>query len=90
MHEGVNWSSMLEEISFSINIEKQSTTNYTPFYLLFGRNPKIPQEMINNEQYEINIDINKDVKCDIINRRSTEDKVLERVKGIQKKTKGTI
>ena len=43
--------------------------------------------MIYNEQYEINSDINKHVKCDIINRRSTEDKVLERVKGIQKKQK---
>ena len=35
---------MLEDISFSINIEKQSL-KCIPYFLLFGRHPKIPYEI---------------------------------------------
>ena len=42
---------MLEDISFSINIEKQSSTKFSPYFLLFGRHPKNPYEIENSELF---------------------------------------
>ena len=56
------WGYILVDISFSINIEKQSTTKYSSYYLLFSRHPKVPHEInkiggennnLNNENYNI-------------------------------------
>ena len=59
---GKCWGYILVDISFSINIEKQSTTKYSSYYLLFGRHQKVLQEIneiggennnLNNENYNI-------------------------------------
>ncbi|CAB3999210.1 Gypsy retrotransposon integrase 1 [Paramuricea clavata] len=40
-----NWCDFLEEVAYSIRMQKQATTKYTPFYLMFGRHPNSPQMM---------------------------------------------
>jgi transposase InsO family protein len=41
-----NWCDFLEEVAYSIRTQKQATTKYTPFYLMFGRHPNSPQMVI--------------------------------------------
>lgn len=40
-----NWCDFLEEVAYSIRTQKQSSTKYSPFYLMFGRNPNCPQNV---------------------------------------------
>ena len=41
-----NWNDYLEEGAYSIRTQKQSSTKYTPFYLMFGRNPNSPEQVL--------------------------------------------
>jgi hypothetical protein len=36
-----DWAIYLHEITFAMNITVNSTTNFSPFYLLYGRNPRL-------------------------------------------------
>ena len=47
-----NWCDFLEDVAYSIRTQKHSTTKYTPFFLMFGRNPRSPAEVM-LIQYEI-------------------------------------
>ncbi len=38
-----NWCDFLDEVAYSIRTQKQASTKYTPFYLMFGRNPNSAQ-----------------------------------------------
>ena len=38
-----NWCDFLDEVAYSIRTQKQASTKYTPFYLMFGRKPNSPQ-----------------------------------------------
>ena len=38
-----NWRDFLDEVAYSIRMQKQASTKYTPFYLMFGRNPNSAQ-----------------------------------------------
>ena len=82
---------MLQDISFSINIEKQSTTKYTPFYLLFGRNAIVPRELDTENDTIINFYITeeniKNVENDILKRSEVKMKVLENIASVQIKQK---
>src|ERR1700743_1289594 len=40
------WDEKLEEVSFAYRTNKQATTKETPFYLLYGREAKLPNEII--------------------------------------------
>ena len=40
-----NWCDFLDEVAYSIRTQKQSSTKYTPFYLMFGRNPNSPEKV---------------------------------------------
>ena len=42
-----DWCEFLEDVAYSIRTQKQSTTKYTPFFLMFGRNPRSPAEVNN-------------------------------------------
>ena len=37
-----NWTKYLPEIVFSYNVSQNSTTGYSPYYVLFGHNPELP------------------------------------------------
>jgi transposase InsO family protein len=38
-----NWSDFLDDVAYLLRTQKQATTKYTPFFLMFGRNPNSPQ-----------------------------------------------
>ncbi|CAB3989986.1 Gypsy retrotransposon integrase 1 [Paramuricea clavata] len=40
-----DWDDYLEEIPFSIRTQKQGSTKYSPFFLMFGRHVRTPMEM---------------------------------------------
>ena len=41
-----DWCSFLDEVAYSIRTQKQVTTKYRPFYLMFGRHPNSTREVI--------------------------------------------
>jgi hypothetical protein len=41
-----NWTTYLPELVFSYNVSQNSTTGYSPYYLLFGHNPKLPVDFL--------------------------------------------
>ncbi len=54
-----NWDQFLEDVAFSIRTQKQgSSTKYSPFFLMFGRHPRTPMEVIT--------DINNTVKINVV------------------------
>ena len=40
-----DWDEYLEEIAFSIRTQKQVSTKYSPFFLMFGRHARSPMEV---------------------------------------------
>ena len=40
-----NWDEFLEEVAYSMRTQKQSSTRFTPFRLMFGRDPKSVNEV---------------------------------------------
>ena len=40
-----NWDNYLEEVAFSIRTQKQASTKYSPFFLMFGRHARTPLEV---------------------------------------------
>ena len=84
---------MLQDISFSINIEKQSITKYTPFYLLYficyyttKRIAVVPRELDTENDTNINLNVtkenNKNVENDILKRSEVKMKVLENIASV--------
>ena len=41
-----NWESCLPKVCLAYNTSKHMSTGYTPFYLMFGRQPKMPLDII--------------------------------------------
>ena len=45
-----DWKSHLSELAFAYNVTINKTTRYSPYYLIFGREPRLPiDEMFNIE-----------------------------------------
>ncbi len=40
-----NWDDLLQSVVFSINTNKSATTGFSPFYLMYGRQPRLPFEV---------------------------------------------
>lgn len=40
-----NWDDYLEDVAFSIRTQRQKSTKYTPFFLMFGREARTPLEV---------------------------------------------
>ena len=45
-----DWGQYLDAAAFATNTSVQGTTKYTPFRLMFGRNPRFPLEAEREEQ----------------------------------------
>ena len=43
--KGDDWFMFLDQLAFAYNTASQSTTNHTPFELMFGRKPKLPLDL---------------------------------------------
>ncbi|CAG2202066.1 unnamed protein product [Mytilus edulis] len=41
-----HWPKYLPELVFSYKVSQNSTTGYSPYYLLFGRSPKLPIDFL--------------------------------------------
>ena len=40
-----DWDEHLDEMAFAYNTARHATTKYSPFFLMFGRHPKVPAEV---------------------------------------------
>ena len=40
-----DWDAYLEAVAFSIRTQKQRSTKFTPFYLMYNRKPRLPMEV---------------------------------------------
>ena len=47
------WKDSLNKLMYTYNCTKHSVTGYSPYFLLFGRNPKLPSDVILNEHQEL-------------------------------------
>ena len=45
-----SWDEYIEGTMFTINTNESTTTKYSPFFLMFGRNPRLPFEVEKLEQ----------------------------------------
>lgn len=43
--DGKNWDEFVDEVAFSIRTQRQASTKYSPFFLMFGRVPRMPLEV---------------------------------------------
>ena len=44
-----NWDENIDQLAFAYNTAEHATTKFSPFYLVYGRQPKIPLDLITNE-----------------------------------------
>lgn len=42
----VNWPQLLYTLTFSYNCPRHETTGYLPFFLMFGRTPRLPIDVL--------------------------------------------
>ncbi|XP_028404805.1 probable protein phosphatase DDB_G0282105 [Dendronephthya gigantea] len=87
-----NWCDFLEEVAYSIRIQKQATTKYSPFYLMFGRNPNSPQNMAVVEDCSsapdhLEEELDEEVKEKMANAVATQEQVLSNIEVAQQKQK---
>ena len=40
-----SWDEYIDGTMFTINTNESTTTKYSPFFLMFGRNPRLPFEI---------------------------------------------
>ena len=51
-----DWDEYLEDVAFSLRTQKQASTKYSPFYLMFGREARMPlQVRVNASKLDIQI-----------------------------------
>jgi hypothetical protein len=41
-----NWDEILPQLQYAYNVSVHSTTGVTPFFMMFGREPKLPADLI--------------------------------------------
>lgn len=84
------WDLYLESILFSYRVSKQDSTKHSPFFLMYGRQARLPVEFntknpedANTDQSEIGLDLNEHVEKMIMVRK----KALENINHAQKRQK---
>ena len=79
---------MLQDISFSINIEKQSITKYTPFYLLYficyyntKRIAVVPRELDTENDTNMNLNVTEE------NIKNVENDIFKNIRSKNESTR---
>ena len=62
-----NWETLLPGLSIAYNTSCHATTRYQPFYIMFGRKPKVPSDIF-LETPEIVIPVSPDEYADKLNK----------------------
>jgi len=52
----MNWDQYIPAVLFTYRIHKHNTTRFTPFFLLYGRETKLPVE-VTEDNYSIEFDL---------------------------------
>lgn len=45
VEDSLDWHTALQDAIFAVNVTKQSSTQYSPFWLIHGYDPKLPGEL---------------------------------------------
>ena len=48
-----HWEKYLDSVLFAYRTSKQASTKYSPFFLLYGREPKLPVDLIVDEKKSV-------------------------------------
>ncbi|CAF0708802.1 unnamed protein product [Brachionus calyciflorus] len=76
-----NWDELLPFLSYAYNTSTHSTTNHSPYEVIFGRKPKIPIDLIiaesaeNNEEGDVTVDLNATETENNYNEKSQVDQI---------------
>ncbi|KAG7172550.1 Gypsy retrotransposon integrase-like protein 1-like 5 [Homarus americanus] len=85
-----DWDCYLEAVAFSLRTQKKASTKFTPFYLMYNREPRLPIEMdvSHDEDIEINsissLNVEEYQACLQSQVEMVHKKVLENVDGSEK------
>jgi transposase InsO family protein len=81
-----DWDILIPYIQFAINTSKSEVTNYTPFYLHFGRHPIMPLDAYLESPHMPSFTVSKYVKEIHENRQKVFDWVALRKKEVSEKS----
>ena len=71
-----NWKNQEKKLTFAYNNAKHWSTNYSPYFLLFGRNGRLPVDLM------FDINTNNDIKNNdyIQNRQNAMKEVYRKIR----------
>ena len=81
-----NWDEAIDDILFAYRTSVQATTKHTPFYLMFGREARIPIQMEISSEENIKQTLEERVE-ELADLRQSYAKVAENIKDGQEKQK---
>ena len=84
-----NWDEAIDDILFAYRTSVQATTKHTPFYLMFGREARIPIQMEISSEENIKQTLEERVE-ELADLRQSYAKVAENIKDGQEKQKKTL
>lgn len=60
------WEDYLDSVLFAYRTSKQASTKFSPFFLLYGREPRLPMDQITEVCYVITQQIDKKKRAMIV------------------------
>lgn len=55
-----NWDELLDPILFSYRVTRQSSTKFSPFYMMFCRHPRLPIDVELSPQEELDLELSEE------------------------------
>ncbi|KAL7877225.1 hypothetical protein SRHO_G00038680 [Serrasalmus rhombeus] len=85
-----NWDMYLDAVMFGLRTKRQLTTQFSPFFLMFGREARYPAEVPENYQVDGSFEdvlAEEEVAIDIERQDKIMNIVQENVEGVQERTR---
>jgi predicted nucleic acid-binding protein len=92
-----NWDKYISSICFAYNTSLNAATGFSPFYLMYGRHPRLPTEILQSDnynefehdlkQYQIQLTSHLRIAYDLVRKRLEEEAVSRKINW-DKKIKG--